>query len=385
MADARLGLRLAGLGREQLEEFVLKAAKELTRGSKAATWLNAALATASPVPDWAVRDVLVDVDLCAASISHLDVSDHSAASVCHAWHREWQPMLMRRKVMKESAFRLECNDMPDSIIKLPDYLLVCQDAEDRLVMYTEDGPVKAFAPPWPEHIHGGRGANGLVLGEDGCVFHFDRDHLKLRRLRRSLTDGELEEDVVVQVRRLTANEELGFIYQQQLILREDTLYLFRDRLMEAFDANTLAPLPERGFLLLEDQMELPFEKFDASEVLSYVSFDGVMRAVNRSGDIVALAPECNTNYPFAFDVCGGRLYVLDITYDDELGETSAALLSLTLDGRPTQSPLKLEIGSQGYELFDVIDYLHLSASPSGIYISDYQQKQVRRIVFAGQD
>ena len=152
MADARLGLRLAGLGREQLEEFVLKAAKELTRGSEAAIWLNAALATASPVPDWAVRDVLVDVDLCAAIISHLDVSDHSAASVCHAWHREWRAMLMRRKVMKESAFRLECNGMPDNILKLPDYLLVCQDAEDRLVMYTEDGPVKAFAPTWPEYI-----------------------------------------------------------------------------------------------------------------------------------------------------------------------------------------------------------------------------------------
>ena len=389
MADARLGLRLAGLGREQLEEFVLKAAKELTRGSEAAIWLNAALATASPVPDWAVRDVLVDVDLCAAIISHLDVSDHSAASVCHAWHREWRAMLMHRKVMKESAFRLECNDMPDSIIKLPDYLLVCQDAEDRLVMYTEDGPVKAFAPPWPERIHGGRGANGLVLGEDGCVFHFNRDHLKLRRLRRSLTDGELEEDVVVQVRRLTANEELTadeVMFQQQLILREDTLYLFRDRLMEAFDANTLAPLPERGFLLLEDQMELPFEKFDASEVLSYVSsFDGVMRAVNRSGEIVALAPECNTTFPFAFDVCDGRLYVLDSTSDDELDENSASLLSLTLDGRPTQSPLKLEIGSQGYELWDITHNLHLSASPSGIYISDRVQKQVRRIVFAGQD
>jgi len=387
MADARLGLRLAGLGREQLEEFVLKAAKELTRGSEAATWLNAALATASPVPDWAVRDVLVDVDLCAAIISHLDVSDHSAASVCHAWHREWRAMLMRRKVMKESAFRLECNGMPDNILKLPDYLLVCQDAEDRLVMYTEDGPVKAFAPPWPGHIHGGRGANGLVLGEDGCVFHFNRDHLKLRRLRRSLTDGELEEDVVVQVRELTVDDEriCEDIHQQRLILREDTLYLFRERLMEAFDANTLAPLPERGFLLLEDQMELPFEKFDASEVLSYVSFDGVMHAVNRSGEIVSLAPECSTSYPFAFDVCDGRLYVLDSTSDDELDENSASLLSLTLDGRPTQSPLKLEIGSQGYGLDEIIDFFHLSASPSGIYISDRGQKQVRRIVFAGQD
>ena len=392
MADARLGLRLAGLGREQLEEFVLKAAKELTRGSEAATWLNAALATASPVPDWAVRDVLVDLDLCAAIISHLDVSDHSAASVCHAWHREWRAMLMRRKVMKESAFRLECNGMPNSILKLSDYLLVCQDA-DRLVMYTEDGPVKAFAPPWPEHL--GSGSNGLVLGEDGCVFHFNRYDLKLRRLRRSLTDGELEEDVVVQIRELTVDDEPKCvdINQQRLILREDTLYLFRERLMEAFDANTLAPLPQRGFLLPEDlpsreyldSATLPFEKFDASEVLSYVSFDGVMHAVNRSGEIVSLAPECSTSYPFAFDVCDGRLYVLDCTSDEELDEDSVSLLSLTLDGRPTQSPLKLEIGSQGYGLDEIIDFFHLSASPSGIYISDRGQKQVRRIVFAGQD
>jgi hypothetical protein len=209
MADERFALRrLANLKREQLEEFVIKAAEELKRKSEAAEWLNAALANASPVPVWAVWavcDILLDADLCAAIISHLDVSDSSAASVCHLWHREWREMLERRKMMRETSLRMKCNGVPRSILKLPDNLLIYEP--DRLVMYTENGPVDAFKLEHnlsPAEVAHYSWYSDFALGDDGCVFHFDEpSSLKLRRLRQSQTDGVLEEDVAINLRKLT--------------------------------------------------------------------------------------------------------------------------------------------------------------------------------------
>eukprot|EP00900_Chrysochromulina_parva_P022020 jgi/Chrpa1/4451/Chrysochromulina_OHIO_Genome00002857-RA len=277
MADVRFALRrLASLKREQLEEFVIKAAKELKRKSEAAECLNAALANASPVPVWAACDILLDADLCAAIISYLD---------------------------------------------LPDHLLIYEP--DRLVMYTENGPVDAFKLEHnlsPAEVAHYCWYSDFALGDDGCVFHFDELSLKLRRLRQNQTDGVLEEDVAVNLRTLTDKDrELegnGIGRHRNLILLEGTLYVFRELLVEAFDAKTLATLPARGFHLNGEFSRLPVGKFEPSQLLLIFTFDldfnrfGIA-AVSRSGEMVQLPErpemELDSWMPFACDVCDDRL------------------------------------------------------------------------------
>ena len=110
--------RLAGLTRQQLEEFAFQAAAELPRGSNANSWLNATLAVMSPVPAWAVNHVLLGEDLCAAILSHLDVYDHAIASVCRCWLQEWRALLVRKRMMTAVTtmpFGLEDNSKPSCI------------------------------------------------------------------------------------------------------------------------------------------------------------------------------------------------------------------------------------------------------------------------------
>ena len=400
MADVRFALRrLASLKREQLEEFVIKAAKELKRKSEAAECLNAALANASPVPVWAACDILLDADLCAAIISYLDVSDSSAASVCHLWHREWREMLVRRKVMRETSWRLKCNGLPRSFLKLPDNLLIYEP--DRLVMYTENGPVDAFKLEHnlsPAEVAHYCWYSDFALGDDGCVFHFDELSLKLRRLRQNQTDGVLEEDVAVNLRTLTDKDrELegnSIGRHRNLILLEGTLYVFRELLVEAFDAKTLATLPARGFHLNGEFSRLPVGKFEPSHLLLIFTFDldfnrfGIA-AVSRSGEMVQLPErpemELESWMPFACDVCDDRLYVLNYNRSHKSG---VELHSLTLDGRPTQSALKLTcwvVGESWREFDWTFADFQLSASPQGIYILDIEEKEMRRVILGGKE
>ena len=80
----------------------------------------------------------------------------------------------------------------------------------------------------------------------------------------------------------------------------------------------------------------------------------------------------------------GRLYVLDNPTDEETEEELLELHSLTLEGRPTQPPLRLDIDSVS-DFSEIVYGFQLSASPEGIYISEREKKQVRRVVFAGRE
>lgn len=377
---AAVRARLAGLTREQLEEFAVQAAAELPCASKAISWLNATLAVMSPVPAWAVTNVLVHEDLCAAIVSHLDLCDYAAASVCRRWLREWRAILVRRRVLSRiTEMPFKCDGKPARILKLPDYL--CVSDGHRLMKYDEDGATQIFSVPvsnsWLSEI----------AGADDCVFCFDYRSLKLRRLRHCPSNGMLLEDATVTVRTLTDDEEdegsQCFEVCRTLQLCAGVLYLIRPPLVEAFEATTLAPLSQHGFFLDRDHL-LPLEAFDGSQLLSYIAVDRELLATNRNGQLVKLvAPDVPFPLnPFAVDVCDDRLYVLDAWYDEESEDDDLVLWALTLEGRPTQPPLK--VPKMNY--YDVvIGNFSLSASPEGIYIADYNNQHVRKVDFAGQE
>ena len=119
-------------------------------------------------------------------------------------------------------------------------------------------------------------------------------------------------------------------------------------------------------------------------MLSYIAICDELLAINRSGQLVKLAPELPSHLssPFAFDVCDDRLYVLQASYDDDDDDgdrETLELLSLTLEGRPTQRKLTLGDHANG----NVRGAFSLSASSEGIYISGWNSNQVRKVSFAG--
>ena len=383
---ARVGTRLAGLTREQLEEFAVQAVTELPRGSKAASWLNATLAVTSPVPAWAVSDVLLNEDLCAAIVSHLELCDHAAASVCRHWLWEWRAMLVHRRVLSTiTEMPLQCK--PAHLLKLSDRLIVSAPEEKCLMAYLEPFDVLRAREVFRAH-EPSSWLYETVLGADGRVFCFDLQALKLRRLRQSPCNGVLEEEATVDVRKLTDEEEDVLddlnIQHRYLDVCEDVLYLIRPPIVEAFDVASLAPLAQHGFILdiAHASQLLPFEAFDRSQLLSYIAIETQLLALNRSGQLVKLDLPCRPQNPFAFDVCDDRLYVLNTSYDEENNSDNLELLSLTLEGHPTQRPLKL---AKIEDDDDVTGDYGLSASPEGIYVANYSCCQVRKVGFAGQE
>jgi hypothetical protein len=384
---ATVGVRMGSLTRAQLEEFMLQAITELPRGSASARRLNGALAVSSPFPAWAVNSVLLDDDLCTALFVHLDVNDHATASVCHLWHREWRAMLARRRMLMGVAASWCCRGMPAYILKQADCLYVSEyhgDGKcDRLAMYELAEDELALKQelifhdddPW---------VYATAEGADGSLFCFDNFTLTLRKLRRDASKLVLQEAIVV--RTLTDDEENesdDFIGHKYLELHERLLYLIRPPVVEAFDATTLADMPEHGFrLTLSIPIpRLPFEAFDPAQLLSYIIIDQELMAINRSGQLVGLARDCPFYplNPFRFDVCDDRLYVLDAPIvDDDTDQEQLELLSLALDGRPTQTPLKLETPDD-----DIKGQFSLSASPDGVFVADFQNSKVWRVAFAG--
>lgn len=379
--------RLAGLTRQQLEEFAFQAAAELPRGSNANSWLNATLAMMSPVPAWAVNNVLLDEDLCAAILSHLDVCDHAIASVCRCWLQEWRALLVRKRMMTAVTtmpFGLEDNSKPSCILKLPDYLCISVPYKRCLMRFDEDGGTEIFTShDAASHLH------ELAVGADGCIFSFDLFSLKLRRLRASPWNDALREEVTTTVRKLTDDEynvrdNTDGLEHRYLQLCESTLYLIRPPVVEAFDATTLQL--QRCFSLDLDifhQRPLPFEAFSRSQLLSYIVVEYQLFVLNRSGQLVKLAPGSQdfnfSSIPFTFDVCEDRLYVLNALYDEHTDAEGLELLALTLEGHLTQPPVNLVELCNGLSPHSAFS---LSASPEGIYIADYHHPQVFKVALA---
>ena len=382
---AAVRARLAGLTRQQLEEFAFQAAAELPRGSNANSWLNATLAVMSPVPAWAVNHVLLDEDLCAAILSHLDVCDHAIASVCRCWLQEWRALLVRKRMMTAVTtmpFGLEYNSKPASILKLPDFLCISVPNKRCLMRFDEDGGTEVFTVhDAATHLY------DLAVGADGCIFNFDVFSLKLRRLRASPWKDALREEVTTTVRWLTDDEtrvgdNTDGLEHRHLQLCESTLYLIRPPVVEAFDATTLQL--QLGFSLdldISHHRPLPFEAFSRSQLLSYIVVECQLFALNRSGQLVKLAPGSQDylSDPFAFDVCEDRLYVLNALRDEDTEAEGLELLALTLEGHLTQPPVNLV--ELGYDR-DIMRSFTLSASPEGIYIADYDNPQVFKVALA---
>jgi hypothetical protein len=164
--------------------------------------------------------------------------------------------------------------------------------------------------------------------------------------------------------------------------------------VEAFDAKTLDTLSAGGFHLNGEFSRLPVGKFEPSQLLLIFTFDldfnrfGIA-AVSRSGEMVQLPerPEMvlESWMPFACDVCDDRLYVLNYNRSHKSG---VELHSLTLDGRPTQSALKLTfwvVGESWREFDWTFADFQLSASPQGIYILDIEEKEMRRVILGGKE
>ena len=315
-------------------------------------------------------------------------------------------MLARKRVMKEhEGMRLKCNGNIGELLKLPDCLCVSVPDKESLMLYGEDGPVLGFRKWTCE----------LALGADGSVFcvGFRAESLTsgcyaVWRLRPS--EGELNEEAFVKVPRRTDEElelfgqlddRLGPFWFRHIWLCESTLFFFDAGFAMAFNATTLARLPECDMTIDFASPALPFEALDVSQVLSYVGRPGRLHAINRSGQLVELHDDLRDAFhafdsrvhvdPFDFHVHDDRLYVLDSRYDDEEDTCACALQSLTLDGRPTQPPmilendtnLALEGDAGGRPTWDGDVTLH--ASPEGIYIGNKVDNEVRRIIFAGQD
>ena len=83
--DLRLEARLSRLSHAALVSLVCEASRS-NHGVAATS--NTCLARHSPLPDWAVRDVLLDPDLIACVLSHVH-GGSAAARVCTAWRTAW--------------------------------------------------------------------------------------------------------------------------------------------------------------------------------------------------------------------------------------------------------------------------------------------------------
>lgn len=398
--------RLAGLTREQLENFAVQAMTELPRGSTAASWLNAALAVASPIPAWAVSAVLLHEDLSAEVVSHLDMGDYSAAAVCRLWHQKWRYLVVRQRILKTidvwafstAGFKPGTMPKPANILCLPEGLCVSMPMDKCLMMCDYDSVTTTGL----RHKHGALSIRkvftvqdpdswlyDLAEGANGSVFCYDIQTSILRKLRLSPLDGTFEETVTIVLTDDPNKDEVedtGYCHNY-LQLCESILYVVRPPLVEAFDATTLVALPQAGFIL-DMESRLPFESFDLSQQLCYIGIAEELLAINRSGQLVTLPHVAHTHCPFEFDVCDGRLYVLDECSDDSDDSDDQIrwleLLSLTLDGRPTQPPLNLRNYLPADD-GDVAGYFSLNATPNGIFITDWSNGKVCRVSFAGQE
>ena len=128
----RFSARLAARSHAELLEFAARGCHESADIRRDA---DAELAIRTPVPDWAVNQVLLSPDLVPHIFASLELEDHAAAAVCKAWRVGWKALVARR------ALRPAPCPTPDFELRHPWALAALP------------GERMAIATQFPERVH----------------------------------------------------------------------------------------------------------------------------------------------------------------------------------------------------------------------------------------
>ena len=252
-------------------------------------------------------------------------------------------MLARKRVMKKhEGMRLKCNGNIGELLKLPDCLCVS----------ARQGELDALRRGWPRaRLESGHvswlwaltavcSAWGSALSPLLPVVtpYGDCDPRRVNSTRRSSrcpdTDEELE--LFGQL-----DDRLGPFWFRHIWLCESTLFFFDAGFAMAFNATTLARLPECDMTIDFASPALRSRRSTCPRC-SLTSAD-LSHAINRSGQLVELHDDLRDAFhafdsrvhvdPFDFHVHDDRLYVLDSRYDDEEDRVRACNRSRLMDAQ----------------------------------------------------
>ena len=186
----RLAARLSHLPHDEL---VAIAAQGMREGIKTRNMGEGKMALHSPLPEWAVTDVLLSPDLLVSVLSTLALRDGYTARVCKAWQLAWKD---KNRGVLRPVRTIKDGDLsqPTDVVALPDGgAFVANKGGDCLQPYSAQGVPK---PRLCAAVHNLQGLMlwgvsspvAIALLSDGTAWVIEGDDSELVKVR--LADGE---------------------------------------------------------------------------------------------------------------------------------------------------------------------------------------------------